>query len=150
MSAPRPYEKNPFHPPNSVHVLTIVPISIYIQMCSSLFYHMVLTVCLGTVPFICQACALPDLVTPTTKSHFEVILFSMSSTSLVVLLRNTWHLPMCICQVQKFYVCARQRDWTLHITYVKRRQQKRTCVLDSKKWNSVVRLLKFIARRKHT
>ena len=69
MSAPRPYETDPFHPPRSVHVLTIASISIYIQMCSSLFYHMVPTVCLGTVPFICYACALPDVVTPTTQSH---------------------------------------------------------------------------------
>ena len=30
MSAPRPYETNPFHPPSSVHVLIIAPISIYI------------------------------------------------------------------------------------------------------------------------
>ena len=86
---------SPFHPPSSVHALTIVPISIYIYRC----VLTVLTVCLGTVPFLCYACALPDLVTPTTQSHFEVFLSSMSSTSLVVLLRNTWHVPMCICKV---------------------------------------------------
>ena len=49
MSAPRPHETNPFHPPRSVHVLTIAPISIYMQKFSTFSFHMVFTMCFGTV-----------------------------------------------------------------------------------------------------
>ena len=49
MSAPRPHETNPFHPPSSVHVLTIAPISIYMQKFSTFSFHMVFTMCFGTV-----------------------------------------------------------------------------------------------------
>ena len=53
MSAPGPYETNPFHPPSSVHVLTKAPISVYIQKFSTYFFHMVFTMCFGTV-YICH------------------------------------------------------------------------------------------------
>ena len=49
MSRLRPYETYPFHPPSSVHVPTVVSISIYIQKFSTCFFHMVYTMCLGTV-----------------------------------------------------------------------------------------------------
>ena len=90
MSGPRPYETDPFHPPSSVHTVTTVSISIFMQKCSSLFCHVVLTLCLGALPFIIYACALPELVTPAIQSHFELILSSISGTGLGVLLRNTF------------------------------------------------------------
>ena len=49
MSAPRPYETSPFHSPSSVHVLTTVSISVYIQKFSTFFFHMVFTMCFGTM-----------------------------------------------------------------------------------------------------
>ena len=44
-----PYETNPFRPPSSVHVLSIVPISVYTQKFSTYFFHMVFSMCFGTV-----------------------------------------------------------------------------------------------------
>ena len=38
-----------FRPPSSVHVLGVVPISVYIQKFSPYFFHMVFTMCFGTV-----------------------------------------------------------------------------------------------------
>ena len=49
MSAPRPHETSPFHPPSSVYVLTNVSISVYIQKFSTYFFHVVFKMSFGTV-----------------------------------------------------------------------------------------------------
>ena len=56
MWAPRPYETDPFHPPSSVHVLPIASISVYIQKFSTYFFHMVFTMCFGTVYIRMRSC----------------------------------------------------------------------------------------------
>ena len=49
MTAPRPHETSPFHPPSSVYVLTNVSISVYIQKFSTYFFHVVFKMSFGTV-----------------------------------------------------------------------------------------------------
>ena len=48
MSAPRPYETNPFHPPALLRHPIIVSIDIYILEFCKYFFLMVFTLCLGT------------------------------------------------------------------------------------------------------
>ena len=76
MSAPRSYETNPFQPHSSVHVLSIVSISIYIPKFSIYFFHMVFEMSFGTVYI----------------SHFR--LRSWRNT-LEVILSSTWYMLVC-------------------------------------------------------
>ena len=79
MSAPRPYETDPFHPPSSVPTLSYDQfLYIYktVPVISSVWYlHCVLEHC----TFVVYACAFPEPLI------FQVILFSMW----YILLRDT-------------------------------------------------------------
>ena len=76
MTAPRPHETSPFHPPSSVYVLTNVSISVYIQKFSTYFFHVVFKMSFGTVYI----------------SHFPM---RSCRNSLEVILSLTWYVLVC-------------------------------------------------------
>ena len=69
MSAPRPYETYPFHQPA---LFTLWSISLYLQNCSSYFFHVVFAMCLKTLYF----CNLRMRSSEPVVSRISVILRS--------------------------------------------------------------------------
>ena len=76
MTAPRPHDTSPFHPPSSVYDFTNVSISVYIQKFSSYFFHVVFKLSFGTVYI----------------SHFRM---RSCRNTLEVILALTWYVLVC-------------------------------------------------------